>query len=136
MSCVVSTYLYVAFDCMLLSYHVRVSGWICILYFPECQGTPRWKQARYLTFKWQQRGKITDFSDLIPEYHKRNFLLFSSDTVKVLNDDMYHFIGNIWYIISWIPISLPSCLYEKFFNCCSCDKSFGQWVTTLTHHVQ
>ena len=33
LSCVVSTYLYGAFDCMLLSCHVRVSGW---LYFIIC----------------------------------------------------------------------------------------------------
>ena len=33
LSCVVSTYLYGAFDCMLLSYHVRVSEWIHTL---EC----------------------------------------------------------------------------------------------------
>ena len=29
LSCVVSTYLYGAFDCMVLSCHVRVSEWIC-----------------------------------------------------------------------------------------------------------
>ena len=31
LSCVVSTYLYGAFDCMFLSCHVRVSAWIHIL---------------------------------------------------------------------------------------------------------
>ena len=34
LSCVVSTYLYGAFDCMLLSCHVRVSEWIHTLQFP------------------------------------------------------------------------------------------------------
>ena len=33
LSCVVSTYLYGAFDCMLLSCHVRVPEWIHTLYF-------------------------------------------------------------------------------------------------------
>ena len=37
LSCVVSTYLYGAFDCMFLSCHVRVSEWIYTLYLPECQ---------------------------------------------------------------------------------------------------
>ena len=45
-SCVLSSYLYGAFDCMFLSCHVRVSEWICTLYLPECQGTPCSKQAQ------------------------------------------------------------------------------------------
>ena len=52
LSCVVSTYLYGAFDCMFLSCHARTSEWIHTLYFPECQGTPYSKQAWYLKFKW------------------------------------------------------------------------------------
>ena len=55
LSCVMSTYLYGAFDCMLLSCHVRLSEWIHTLYLPECQGTPCSKQAQYLKFKWVQR---------------------------------------------------------------------------------
>ena len=39
-SCVLSTYLYGAFDCMFLSCHVRVWEWIHTLQLPECQGTP------------------------------------------------------------------------------------------------
>ena len=54
-SCVARTYLYGAFDCMLLSCHVRISEWIHTLYLPECQGTSCSKQVRYLKFKWQQR---------------------------------------------------------------------------------
>ena len=54
LSCVVSTYLYGAFHCMLLSYHVRVLEWIHTLQFPECQGTPCSKQAPYLKIKWLQ----------------------------------------------------------------------------------
>ena len=42
-------------DCMLLTYHARISEWIYTLYVPECQGNPYSKQARYLKFKWQQR---------------------------------------------------------------------------------
>ena len=44
LSCVVSTYLYDAFDCMLSSCHARVSEWIHTYSSPE-----------YLQFKWQQR---------------------------------------------------------------------------------
>ena len=54
LSCVMSTYLYGAFDCAFLSCHVRVSEWIHTLYLPECQGTPCSKQARNLKFKWLQ----------------------------------------------------------------------------------
>ena len=56
LSCVVITYLYGAFDCM-LSCHVGVSEWICTLQLSECQGTPCSKQAQYLKFKWQQTHK-------------------------------------------------------------------------------
>ena len=54
LSCVVSTYLYGAFDCMFLSCHIRVWGWIYTIQLPECQGTPCSKQVQYLKFKWQQ----------------------------------------------------------------------------------
>ena len=53
--CVVSTYLYGAFDCMFLSCHVRVLEWIHTLQLPECQGTPCSKQASYVKIKWLQR---------------------------------------------------------------------------------
>ena len=55
LSCVLSTHLYSAFDCMFLSCHVRVSEWIHTLQFPECQGTPCSKQVQNLKFKWLQR---------------------------------------------------------------------------------
>ena len=50
-------------DCMLLTYHARISEWIYTLYVPECQGNPYSKQARYLKFKWQQRdSNVQHFS--------------------------------------------------------------------------
>ena len=52
----VSTYLHGAFDCMLLSCHVRDSAEFTLYSLPECQGSPCSKQALYLKFKWQQRG--------------------------------------------------------------------------------
>ena len=55
LSCVVSTYLYGAFDCMFFLSHVRVWEWIRTLQLPECQGTPFSKQASYLKIKWLQR---------------------------------------------------------------------------------
>ena len=55
LSCVVSAYLYCAFDCMFLSCHVRVWEWIHTLQLPECQGTPFSKQAPYLKINWLQR---------------------------------------------------------------------------------
>ena len=55
LSWVVSNYLYGAFDCMPLPYHLRISEQIYTLYLPECRGTPCSDQARYLKFKWLQR---------------------------------------------------------------------------------
>ena len=52
LSCVLSTYLYSAFDCMFLSSHVGVSEWIHTLYLHECQGTNCLKQAQNLKLKW------------------------------------------------------------------------------------
>ena len=54
LSCVVSTYLYGAFNYVLLSCHVRVPECIHTLCFHEYQGTSCSKQARYLKFKWFQ----------------------------------------------------------------------------------
>ena len=38
LGCVLSTYFYSAFGCMLLSCHVHISEWIHTIYLPECQG--------------------------------------------------------------------------------------------------
>ena len=46
LSCVVSTYLYGGFDCMLLSCQVRILELIHTLYFPEWYWTPWSKQVR------------------------------------------------------------------------------------------
>ena len=46
MSCVVSTYLYGAFDCMFISCHVCVSEWIHTLYLRGGPGTPYRKLAK------------------------------------------------------------------------------------------
>ena len=51
LSCVLSTYLYRAFDCMFFSRHAGVSEWIHTLQSPECQETPCSKQARNMKFK-------------------------------------------------------------------------------------
>ena len=53
LSCIVSTYWYGIFDCILFSCHVRVSDWIHTP-IPECQGTPCLKQTQNLKFKWLQ----------------------------------------------------------------------------------
>ena len=55
LNCVLRTYLYGAFDCMLLSCHIPVSEWLHTLYLPQCQGTPCSKQARNLKVRWLQR---------------------------------------------------------------------------------
>ena len=55
LSWVVNTYLYRAFDCVFLSFHVPMSEWIHTLYLPECQESLCWKQAQYLKSKWIQR---------------------------------------------------------------------------------
>ena len=50
LTCVVSTYLYGAFGCILLSCHLRVSS---LYSLPECQATPCSKQAPYRTDKYR-----------------------------------------------------------------------------------
>ena len=52
LSFIVSTYLYGAFDCMLLSCHLCILEWIHTLYLPECQGTYCSKQVWYMKVKW------------------------------------------------------------------------------------
>ena len=59
LSCVVSTYLCGASDCMFLSCHVRVSEWIHTLWLPECQGSP-----------WLKQGQNLKFSDFVPAWSK------------------------------------------------------------------
>ena len=51
---VMSTYMYDAFECMLLSCHVCLSV-STLNSVPECPGTPCSKQASYLRFKRQQQ---------------------------------------------------------------------------------
>ena len=48
LSCVVSTYLYGAFDCMFFSCHVRVSEWIHTLQLPDFRVT--------LTHTWHEKN--------------------------------------------------------------------------------
>ena len=54
MSCVLSTYLHGAFDCVFFSCHIHVSRWIHILHLPKVHKTPCLKQVRNLKFKWLQ----------------------------------------------------------------------------------
>ena len=54
LSCVISTYLYSAFDYMFFPCLTRLSKWVQTLYLPECQKPSSSKQAPYLKFKWQQ----------------------------------------------------------------------------------
>ena len=68
---VMSTYLYGAFDCMLLSCHICVSEWIQTLYLSECQGNPCSKQAQYLKFirlKFIHIGQTGQMIELCCEY--------------------------------------------------------------------
>ena len=55
LSCVLSTYLNSAFDCMLLSCHIPISHWIYNLYLLDWQGTPCLKQVSNLKFKCLQQ---------------------------------------------------------------------------------
>ena len=55
LSCIVSIYLYGAFDCVFLSCHICVLEWIYSLQLPESQEKYFLKQAWYLKFKWLQR---------------------------------------------------------------------------------
>ena len=51
-SCLLSTYLYRAIECMFLSCHVSVSEWVQTLLLPKRQGFLCSKQARILKLKW------------------------------------------------------------------------------------
>ena len=51
LSCVVGTYLYCTFDCMLLSCQICGLEWIYTLWLSECQGTPCSKQAWHFFFE-------------------------------------------------------------------------------------
>ena len=54
LSCVASTYLYGAFNCMLLSCHVRVLEWIFSVVCPNVKELFAWSRRRIWSFKWQQ----------------------------------------------------------------------------------
>ena len=56
LSLTVSTNLYCAFECILLSCHVPISDLLHTLYLLRCQGTLCSKQARHLKFEWLQWG--------------------------------------------------------------------------------
>ena len=55
LSCVTISYLYDAFDCILVSCHIHVSEWIQTHYLPECQVALCLKRTRYMKFKWLER---------------------------------------------------------------------------------
>ena len=57
-SCVVSTYLYGAFGCMFLSWHVLVSEWNPHSIVAWMSRNSLSKQARNLKFKWLQLGFV------------------------------------------------------------------------------
>ena len=115
MGCVVSTYLYGAFECMLLSCQVRVSEWIYILQLPECQGTPCPRDRRDI---WSLSGSngIRTHNHLVCK-RTRNHL------VKLVND-----LAVLWVLICTVHLgvcyyhvtygfqsksTLNSCLYVK-----------------------
>ena len=108
LSCVVSTYLYGAFDCMFLSCHVRVSEWIHTLYLPEFQGTPCTKQARILKFKWLQL--IRTHNHLV---HKRT-------------------LNHLAKLAKWLSCVVSTYLYGAF-DCMflSCHVRVSEWIHTL-----
>ena len=64
LSWIVSTSLYDALDCMLLSCHIGISEWIHTLYFPDCPEILCSKQPQNIKFKWLQQD-----SNLLPTTH-------------------------------------------------------------------
>ena len=67
LSCFVSTYMYSAFDSMFLLCYIWVLEWIDTLLLAESQGTPSFKQAWNLKFKWLQLDWI--HNQLVQEHH-------------------------------------------------------------------
>ena len=103
-----STYMYGAFGCMFLSYHLRVSEWIHTLYLLECQGTPCSKQAQYLKFKWLQQH--SNLQHLVPK--------------RTLN--------HLAKLAKWLRIVMSTYLYGAF-DCMllSCHICVSEWIQTL-----
>ena len=73
LSCVVSTYLYGAFDCMFLSCQVRVSEWIHTLYLPQAKVKSRnkditrndWKKGNSFCQLDSCDKKITNWRNVV-----------------------------------------------------------------------
>ena len=78
LSCVLSTYLNGAFDCMFLSCRRCNSEWIHSLKLPECRGAPCSKQTRNRKFRWLQLD-----SDREPLSSERNTEPFG-ETVQMI----------------------------------------------------
>ena len=96
----VSTYLYSAFDCMLLSCHARVSVWICNLWLPRCQETPCSKQARYLKFKWQQRDSNISSKKYYDNCNTWNLIKATIIVIFSITTDQVFSITATWLAVS------------------------------------
>ena len=123
---IVSIYLYSAFDCMCLSYHVPISEWIHSLYLPECRETRSSKKARYVQFKWLQRdsnpqplssemktqifGQTDQMIELSCEH-----LSVRSIWICVLLLSRRHFRVNLHSIFAWISTNsfLETCAISE-----------------------
>ena len=105
---VVSTYLYGAFDCILLSCHLYISEWIHSLHLGECQGSPSSKQAWYLKKKWLQRDS--------------NPQLLNSETQ----------LNHLAKLTKWLSWVLSTDLYGAFDSILSsCHVRIWDWMHTV-----
>ena len=107
LSCVVSTYLYGAFDCVFLPCHVRVSEWIHTLEIPECQETACSKQAQYLRLSNCNRTRI------------HNHLVHT----RTLNA--------LVKLAKWLSCVVTTYFYDAF-DCVflSCRTRLSEWILT------
>ena len=87
LSCVVSTYLYSAFYCMLLSCHVSVSEWIYTLYLPECQLTTCSKKVQNLKWLWV-RIPLLSLTNTVHIYLQKKSLWMTDS----LNSTLYSYL--------------------------------------------
>ena len=106
--CVVSTYLYGAFDCMLLSCHVRVSEWIHTLWFT-------WMSRN--AFSWS-RSHIWGLSDS-SKIQTHNHLVCKRA------------INHLAKLAKWLSCVVSTYLRGAFDCMLSCHVRVSEWIHTV-----
>ena len=131
LSCVLSTYLYGAFDCMFLSCHVRVSEWTHTLQLPECQGTPCSKQVRNPKFKWLQQDSknmwhVYDMTRTYSQMHRTDKYSKQLNHLASLAKWLSACLQTKWF---WVRVQLQSIKLQNQLNF---PNSFPNCITNVS----